>query len=471
MIKPPSPSTVKNLWANVWKKKKDQAVTQALEAEKLRNSSMDIELKELRARVARHSSGTGKIDTPLAMIRRTIAEMQESSEVDPKSKTALSAVLSVLWSSDMYKPAISKGVGVNGMLESWLKMELGTEEPTQAKVVWGDLIAHSSKPNDSKSDPEGRQAILKAMRAPTMNPWTVEPDQLLRMLYLMFEDFDLYSQVNVSREKMKRMLVEVRQNYCSENPYHNFIHAFDVTRNIYVYLSTCGAAAYLGHLEIFALLLSGLLHDVGHPALNNNFVIRTRHPLAMRYNDKSVLENYHCAFGFSLMQMPECNVLENLDEDQYTVVRAAIVNNILATDLVRHAEIVDRFKGAVHSPFDREDKEHRSLLTQILIKMADIANPAYHFDIAKAWAERVQNEFFLQGDQEREMGMAVSAFMDRHDANLQKMQTGFLGYFVIPLLGLATKLLPKVQLFLDQARENVDTWNAYKSEEPAPAAE
>jgi len=61
---------------------------------------------------------------------------------------------------------------------------------------------------------------------------------------------------------------------------------------------------YFSDLNIMAGLLACVLCDIAHPGVNNSFLIAMRHTKAIRYNDKSVLENHHCAIAFKLLLDP-----------------------------------------------------------------------------------------------------------------------------------------------------------------------
>jgi len=48
-------------------------------------------------------------------------------------------------------------------------------------------------------------------------------------------------------------------------------------------------------LEIFSILTAALGHDVGHPGVNNVYLVKAKHSFALQHNDRSPLENMHCA--------------------------------------------------------------------------------------------------------------------------------------------------------------------------------
>lgn len=50
--------------------------------------------------------------------------------------------------------------------------------------------------------------------------------------------------------------------------------------------------------EEIILCLAALGHDVGHPGLNNAFLVSTNQSVALIYNDNAVLENYHAFMTF-----------------------------------------------------------------------------------------------------------------------------------------------------------------------------
>ena len=54
---------------------------------------------------------------------------------------------------------------------------------------------------------------------------------------------------------------------------------------------------------------AALVHDYEHEGLNNDFLIKTAHPLAITYSDHSPLEHHHAAAATRVFLEPECQYI------------------------------------------------------------------------------------------------------------------------------------------------------------------
>lgn len=57
-----------------------------------------------------------------------------------------------------------------------------------------------------------------------------------------------------------------------------------------------------------------------------------------------------------------------------------------------------------------------------MVHCADLSNPTKTLLLYQQWTERIMEEFFRQGDKERERGMEISAMCDKHTASVEKSQ-------------------------------------------------
>lgn len=187
-------------------------------------------------------------------------------------------------------------------------------------------------------------------------------------------------------------------------------------------------------IELLALYCSAAMHDYDHPGRNNLFLIQTQSPLALLYNDKSILENHHAASSWQLLKSNEkFNFLCNLDSSEWKRLRFLIIENILSTDLTKHASILDEFKTKTITPsnsdsysLDWQKDDDRLLVSQVIIKIADISGPLKEKQLHVEWTDRLMKEFYDQGDEEKQLGLPISDFMDRTKPSVPKLQVLFM---------------------------------------------
>lgn len=92
--------------------------------------------------------------------------------------------------------------------------------------------------------------------------------------------------------------------------------------------------------RLLAQLVAAVGHDVDHPGVTNAYLMNTGDRLALRYNDRSVLENHHAATTFAILADKRCDVLATLDAAQRRQVRSLMIEAILATDMAHHKQMI-----------------------------------------------------------------------------------------------------------------------------------
>jgi len=456
IVKPARLEVMQTVWQSVWRKRKERKMMSILSSEREGRDELLQQVDRLTTQI------NEAVETPINVILRTITDLSRMDNLTPEIRNAISVIFKSLGSSNLYRPAIQKMASVtdvDGPTRDFLSSMLGVDTVQEQLPVsqWPQV-----------SDVVERQEL----RSWTFDNWLYKEEQLLTFLHDMFSDFGLLERFQVDDAKLKNFLLTVRSQYQSRNPYHNFRHAFDVAHAVYVFLTHGqGAARFLTHLDIFALLIAAILHDVDHPGTNNHFQIARSSKLAIRYNDRSVLESHHCAYGFKLLRRPENNILENLTQAEYKEVRHTIIQCILATDLALHMEYLTKFSALLDAGYNKDSREDRILLTQLLMKSADISNAAKNFNLAKYWSDMVQEEFCQQGDLERKCGLPVSAFMDRAQMGQGRMSVNFIDFIVAPFYKKLVALLPEVQFTVDNLSENRTRWVLILENEQQAASE
>lgn len=147
------------------------------------------------------------------------------------------------------------------------------------------------------------------------------------------------------------------------------------------------------------------MHDYQHPGRNNQFLVTINSPLALLYNDRSVLENHHASASWKLLKSnSKYDFLSSLDSAEWKRFRYLILENILATDLSKHFSLIGEFDSKAKNKngynslngIDWRNEGDRLLVGQIILKLADINAPLKEKNLHLQWTERICEEFYLQ---------------------------------------------------------------------------
>ncbi|KAA0194717.1 hypothetical protein HAZT_HAZT001935 [Hyalella azteca] len=347
-----------------------------------------------------------------------------------------------------------------------------------------------------------------------------EIQPLTAITYTIFVERDLIKQFKIPPNTLLTFLRTLEVHYLSHVPYHNAYHAADVTQSTHVLLNSPALESVFTPLEVLAAIFAAAIHDVDHPGLTNQYLINSSSELALMYNDESVLENHHLAVAFKLLQNQNCDIFVNLSKKQRQTLRKMVIDMVLATDMSKHMSLLADLKTMVETKKvagsgvllldNYTDRIQASTIYKVLIHNiyyyvyfggtegeggvketlqtcllctessfgvylayegalfwcclccccsgeAASAAVALPLDLYKRWVASIMEEFFKQGDKERENGFDISPMCDRHSATIEKSQVGFIDYIAHPLWETWADLVhPDAQDILDTLEENRD---------------
>ena len=289
----------------------------------------------------------------------------------------------------------------------------------------------------------------------------------------------------IPRESLLRFMQGCRVAYNSFVLYHNFRHAVDVLQSLFYFLVQIGilppypvgskppphsenkspVASLLGPFEALTLLVSAIGHDVGHPGVNNMFLVKLNAPLAQLYNDQSVLEAFHCAAYSQILRRHWPAAFHDKN------IRRLMISSILATDMGVHSDYMSQLgqlQERIHESettdgwTPKDIDQFRKLTCGLLIKCADISNVARPWGVAEKWTYLLQKEFAKQGEMESAVGMETTLFGGPPElGNMLKLangQIGFMTIFAHPLFNNVADIMPAMSFAADEILTNKGVW-------------
>ncbi|GAX83010.1 hypothetical protein CEUSTIGMA_g10437.t1 [Chlamydomonas eustigma] len=334
---------------------------------------------------------------------------------------------------------------------------------------------------------------------------------LSSMLYFLVARCGLIRTLNLDPRVLARLCHTIEGGY-QPNPYHNREHATDVLQALHTILVNTGMMAtsedggvlekgYGGPLVMLACLLAAASHDLGHKGVTNDFLINNDDELALIYSDKAPMEHFHLALLFKLMKNPRFDLLNHLTKAERMRVRKFIIEMVSATDMKTHFSIFTQFsathqvaegdtawKGqgstdsvaAVSAPANSsslpssgttpkpkghlspKDDVEQLISLQVALKCSDLMATARPWEVALKWSQALEQEFFEQGDRERELGLPISPLFDRNKPGVTKSQVGFYDFMVFPLFHNFACVFPGARPMVDMARSNYKCWKTMK---------
>ncbi|XP_025127469.1 high affinity cAMP-specific and IBMX-insensitive 3',5'-cyclic phosphodiesterase 8A isoform X4 [Bubalus bubalis] len=431
-----------------------------------RKSSLDVKTVASRTNEVssqrRHSSmariHSMTIEAPITKVINIINAAQESSPM-PVTE-ALDRVLEILRTTELYSPQFGAKDDdphandlVGGLVSDGLRRLSGNEYVLTTKNLQ-QAPSSSIVPISLHDVPSQITRAMEKEEYWDFNIFELEAATHKRpLIYLglkVFARFGVCEFLKCPEATLRSWLQVIEANYHASNPYHNSTHSADVLHATAYFLCKERIKQTLDPLDEVAALIAATIHDVDHPGRTNSFLCNAGSELAILYNDMAVLEHHHAALAFQLTTGDDkCNIFKNMERNDYQTLRQGIIDMVLATEMTKHFEHVNKFVNIINKPLvaleeeEETDKdqeaintmlrapENRTLIKRMLIKCADVSNPCRPLEQCIEWAARISEEYFSQTDEEKQRDLpVVMPVFDRNTCSIPKSQISFIDYFI-----------------------------------------
>ncbi|CDQ71823.1 unnamed protein product [Oncorhynchus mykiss] len=104
----------------------------------------------------------------------------------------------------------------------------------------------------------------------SFDDFSLDVDAMITAALRMFMELGMVQKFKIDYETLCRWLLTVRKNYRMVL-YHNWRHAFNVCQCMFAILTTAGFQETLTEIEILALIVGCVCHDLDHRGTNNAF--------------------------------------------------------------------------------------------------------------------------------------------------------------------------------------------------------
>ncbi|XP_062825220.1 dual 3',5'-cyclic-AMP and -GMP phosphodiesterase 11A [Anolis carolinensis] len=290
--------------------------------------------------------------------------------------------------------------------------------------------------------------------------FSLDMDAMITAALRMFMELGMVQKFKIDYETLCRWLLTVRKNYRMVL-YHNWRHAFNVCQLMFAMLTTAGFQEILTEIEILALIVGCLCHDLDHRGTNNAFQAKIGSALAQLYGTSATLEHHHFNHAVMIIQSEGHNIFANLSSKDYSDLMQLLKKSILATDLTLYFEKRAEFFELVNKgDYNWNIKSQREIFRSMLMTACDLGAATKPWEISRQVAELVTSEFFEQGDRERsELKLTPSAIFDRNRKDeLPRLQLEWIDSICMPLYQVLVKVNGKLKPMLDSVVVNRRNW-------------
>lgn len=299
--------------------------------------------------------------------------------------------------------------------------------------------------------PPDKMEIFKSNR---FDVSTLTELDTIRFIASIFHDLGISKQFKINNAKLIRFLLNVH-DFHKKGQYHSWKRAIECVQFVYYLLATTELNVMIPPLEILAVVVAAICHDVDHYDFDDES--RSEIALSVLYRNRPIMEMHHCEQTINIISQAEQNIFENVEPEQQAILWQTIISLILGTDMAKHFELVNKYSALVYpqNMLNLQIPAHKLLLEQMIIKMGDASAACRLFQINDRWS-RTAYKSSLPEEERKAIGQ--NRFKDDVFLLIAEQQVGFINIISRPILRGLVEVAKSAKPALDQMEGNLNEW-------------
>lgn len=332
------------------------------------------------------------------------------------------------------------------MIKTFFAISLSTFGPQQVKSLsemWDKKMHLRRYIKDEDDSPAVPQSLLISVKEIDYAA-TDTIDDAFKIVVSGFYHLGLISQYQIPVSRLIMLVLEVSTRY--PEGFRSFRHTLDTFKYVVRALKLEEFAA-VPKQKSLSMLLAALACELDRP----DFEALGDIALEALAECSGICVDSGCNSLTEIMRAEECNIVQNIEDDELKTVWKDCFRFAHATDMSRHFEMMDALAAAVEEEdgFDITKENHMMAMLDALMKCADLHDVILPLEEMEKKKHEFAADFFMFGEILRCKGMVFNGDASRATIDKEESNIGFFTYICLPLFAAVGRAIAGIEPDVD----------------------
>ncbi|CAH1407654.1 unnamed protein product [Nezara viridula] len=296
------------------------------------------------------------------------------------------------------------------------------------------------------------------------DPRVIPEKHVLCVCLTIFESSGLIKKLKIKHQTFVRFLLKLKEAH-SALPFHNWTNSLLTFHFVFICVNQYNLIKdkFVTVFEYFTLLMAALCHGLDHRGPTTMFEMTTGTVLASLYSSPgSISQKHHLSQALRLMTYPDCNILQQIDNEEFYKFAKLLGNMIEDTNMANRHQKMQELEELLKNGYNTNLPEHRRLFHYLIINCAQTCYACKPWPLCRKIGEDSFQEFFRKGELDQAQGVFEVPDFNEDILKLPEMNCHFIETVCLPNFRMLAQICPLVYLCLVKIDINLGHWKEEK---------